>query len=90
MKSERCKTLVQPSKIDYYGIHWATWPTTGIYHANSETELWIHHYKTPHKGDFQHQLRGSKEIVQDTTLRDLYAGPIQQRVLQLLVLNQTA
>lgn len=92
-RTQRSKALVQPSRVDYYSIHWVTSPENHLYWADATNELWIHHYKSPNKfGVFQKNLKGKDRsgLVQDTELRDRYAGAVQQRVQEILAsLNRT-
>ena len=81
---KRPKTLVQPSRIDYVNIHWATLPADRIYKPNAWDEIWIQHYKNPSKKPYAREIRAPTSLVQDSRIRNAYGHAIRTRVEALL------
>jgi Glycosyltransferase family 92 len=89
-KMRRTKCLVRPTHTEYYVIHWVSWPEPDhhkdllIHKADPEHELWIHHYKKPQNGPFALDRKEAKILVPDTSLRDMYASVVRERVNDIL------
>jgi hypothetical protein len=79
----RCKSLIRPTHVDYYDIHWARRVTGPIHMASPQAELWFHHYKSAEKGPFVSPLH-NKALMEDTSLRDQWLTIVKSRVDDIL------
>ena len=83
----RVKTILRPSRVDYFDVHWVVWPPAKqltIELANPN-DLWIHHYRQPSKGIFGvASLQNTSLYIQDTAVRDDYASIISQHAESIL------
>ena len=84
----RVKTILRPSRVDYFDVHWVVWPPAKeltIELANP-SDLWIHHYRRPSKGIFGvASLQNTSLYIQDTAVRDDYASIISQHAEWILL-----